>query len=143
MQKRVDMGFAAIKDKARDLFLEAGFISYIQSEEEYGQALALMDELIEDYDNQHSLIEVLSVAIARWEDTSQEFVEFNQRVSELDGGVAVLKVLMEQHGLGVADLPEIGSKSLVSKIMNNERSLTRNHIKALSKRFGVSPALFF
>lgn len=137
------MGFVAIKDKARDLFLEAGFISHINSEEEYGQALALMDELIEDYDNQRSLIEVLSVAIARWEDTSQEFVEFNQRISELDGGVSVLKVLMEQHGLGVADLPEIGSKSLVSKIMNNERSLTRNHIEALSKRFGVSPALFF
>ena len=94
-------------------------------------------------DNQRSLIEVLSVAIARWEDTSQEFVEFNQRISELDGGVSVLKVLMEQHGLGVADLPEIGSKSLVSKIMNNERSLTRSHIEALSKRFGVSPALFF
>ncbi len=137
------MGFVAIKDKARDLFLEAGFISHINSEEEYGQALALMDELIEDYDNQRSLIEVLSVSIARWEDTSQEFVEFNQRISELDGGVSVLKVLMEQHGLGVADLPEIGSKSLVSKIMNNERSLTRNHIEALSKRFGVSPALFF
>ncbi len=137
------MGFVAIKDKARDLFLEAGFISHINSEEEYGQALALMGELIEDYDNQRSLIEVLSVSIARWEDTSQEFVEFNQRISELDGGVSVLKVLMEQHGLGVADLPEIGSKSLVSKIMNNERSLTRNHIEALSKRFGVSPALFF
>ena len=41
-------------------------------------------------------------------------------------------ILMEQYGLGVADFPEIGSKSLISKIMNNERSLTRNHIKALS-----------
>jgi len=137
------MEFAAIKEKARDLFLEAGFIGYIKNEEEYEQALALMDELIEDYDNQRSLIEVLSVTIERWENTSREFVEFNRRIGELDGGVSVLKVLMEQHGLGIADLPEIGSKSLVSRIMNNKRRLTRNHIEALSKRFGVSPALFF
>jgi HTH-type transcriptional regulator/antitoxin HigA len=137
------MEFAAIKEKARDLFLEAGFIGYIKNEEEYEQALALMDELIEDYDNQRSLIEVLSVTIERWENTSPEFVEFNRRINDLDGGVAVLKVLMEQHGLGIADLPEIGSKSLVSRIMNNKRRLTRNHIEALSKRFGVSPALFF
>ena len=137
------MEFAAIKEKARDLFFEASFIGHITNEEEYDQALALMDELIEDYDNQRLLIEVLSVAIERWENTSQEFAEFNRRISDLQGGAAVLKVLMEQHGLGVADLPEIGSKSLVSKILNNERSLTRNHIAALSKRFGVSPALFF
>ncbi|OGQ95801.1 MAG: transcriptional regulator [Deltaproteobacteria bacterium RIFOXYD12_FULL_57_12] len=137
------MGFAAIKEKARDLFREADFIGHIKNEEEYGQALALMDELIEDYDNQRLLIEVLSVAIERWENTSQEFVAFNRRISDLDGGVSVLKVLMEQHGLGVADLPEIGSKSLVSKILNNERNLTRKHIESLSNRFGVSPALFF
>jgi len=137
------MEFAAIKEKARDLFLEAGFIGYIKNEEEYEQALALMDELIEDYDNQRSLIEVLSVTIERWENTSPEFVEFNRRINDLDDGVSVLKVLMEQHGLGIADLPEIGSKSLVSRIMNNKRRLTRNHIEALSKRFGVSPALFF
>ena len=137
------MEFAAIKEKARDLFLEAGFIGYIKNEEEYERALALMDELIEDYDNQRSLIEVLSVTIERWENTSPEFVEFNRRINDLDDGVSVLKVLMEQHGLGIADLPEIGSKSLVSRIMNNERRLTRNHIEALSKRFGVSPALFF
>ena len=137
------MRFTAIKDKARDLFLEASFINHIGTNEEYGQALDLMDDLIEDYDNNRALIEVLSVAIARWEDTSGEFVEFNKRINEMDGGVAVLKVLMEQHGLGVAELPEIGSKSLVSKIMNNQRRLTRDHIKALSNRFGVSPSLFF
>jgi HTH-type transcriptional regulator/antitoxin HigA len=50
---------------------------------------------------------------------------------------------MEQHKLGVADLPEIGSKSLVSRILNGERRLTRNHIEALSKRFNINPALFF
>lgn len=137
------MSFTAIKNKARALFQEAGFISHINTDAEYRQALVLMDELIEDYDNQRPLIEVLAVAIERWENSAPEFSEFNKRIANMDSGVETLKLLMEQQGLGIADLPEIGSKSLVSKILNGERNLTRKHIDALAKRFGVSPALFF
>ena len=50
---------------------------------------------------------------------------------------------MDQHNLGTADLPEIGSKSLVSKILHGHRRLTIDHINALSKKFGISPVLFF
>ena len=137
------MGFAAIKKKARELFDEASFISHINNDDEYNQALALMDELVEDYDNQKALIEVLSVSIEHWENTSPEFAVFNEHIANLNGGLALLKVLMEQHELGVADLPEIGTKSLVSRILSGDRNLTRKHIEALSKRFGISPALFF
>ena len=144
MQNRqADMGFAAIKGHAFELFNQAPFISHISNEADYAQALALMDELIEDYDNQQPLIDVLSASIARWEDKSPEFKSFNDRIEKLDSSIATLKVIMEQHKLGVADLPEIGSKSLVSRILNGERRLTRNHIEALSKRFNVNPALFF
>jgi len=53
-------------------------------------------------------------------------------------------LLTEKHEFGVADLPEIGSKSLVSRILNGRgQNLTKDHIDALSKRFSVSPALFF
>ena len=137
------MGFAAIKGQACELFNQAPFISHISNEADYVQALALMDELIEDYDNQKPLIAMLSATIARWEDTSPEFKSFNDRIEKLDDGMATLKVIMEQHNLGVSDLPEIGSKSLVSRILNGQRRLTRNHIEALSKRFNISPALFF
>lgn len=137
------MGFAAIKEKASALFHEAGFISHINNQDEYEQALALMDELVHDYDSQRPLIEILAVAIERWENSAPEFADFNLQVARQDGGTAVLRILMEQHGLGIADLPEIGSKSLVSKILNGERSLTRKHIAALFQRFGVKPALFF
>ena len=88
------------------------YVKHIGNKNDYAQALALMDELIEDYENQKLLIDVLSVSIARWEDTSPEFKLFNDRVEKLNSGVATLKVIMEQQGLGVADLPEIGSKSL-------------------------------
>ncbi len=44
------MGFAAIKERAHALFDEAGFIGHIANEDDYTQALALMDELVEDYE---------------------------------------------------------------------------------------------
>ena len=137
------MGYAAIKEHAYELFNQAPFVSRISCDADYAQALALMDELLEDYDKQKPLIDMLSASIARWEDASPEFRLFNERIKKLDGGIATLKVIMEQYQLGVADLPEIGSKSLVSRILRGERRLTRNHIEALSKRFNLSPALFF
>ena len=54
----------------------------------------------------------------------------------------MLAFLMEEHSLGQGDLPEIGSQSLVSKILSGERHLTVEHIQKLSKRFGVSSAVF-
>lgn len=55
----------------------------------------------------------------------------------------VLAFLMEQHQLTQNDLPEIGSQSLVSKILNDERKLTVQHIEKLAIKFNVSPAVFF
>jgi HTH-type transcriptional regulator/antitoxin HigA len=137
------MGFAVIKKRAHALLDEAGFIGHIANEGDYAQALALMDELVDDYEAQRPLIEILARSIEAWENASDEFAGFNARVAKL-GGVDVLRLLMEQHGLGVADLPEIGSKSLVSKILNGRgRNLTRDHIAALSRRFSLSPAVFF
>ena len=138
------MSFSALKKTAQRLSEQASFIVEIVSEEEYEQALALMDELIDDYDNQHILIELLSTSIERWENSSADFADFNERIDSADPAVSMLRVLMDQHDLGVADLPEIGSKSLVSKILNGRgRQLTRQHIEALSQRFNISPALFF
>jgi len=40
---------------------------------EYAQALALVDNLIDDYDNNVPLINTLSVAVDSWESSSPEF----------------------------------------------------------------------
>lgn len=137
------MGSATIIEKAQELFREAPFIACIDNDTDYHHALLLMDELIENYEDNRVLIEVLAQTIGAWEETSPEFIDFNAQLAELNDG-SVLKLLMEQHSLGIADFPEIGSKSLVSKILNGrERRLTRDHIQALSQRFGVNPALFF
>ena|SRR5579864_9279366 len=56
--------------------------------------------------------------------------------------IEMLRFFMEEHKLGQGDLPEIGSQSLVSKILSGERQLTIEHIKNLSKRFNVSSTVF-
>ena len=138
------MRYANIKRKAVSLFSEAGFVSRIHSEEEYEQALELMDELIEDYNEYLPLIEVLSASIEKWEDESENFADFNKRIEALDDGAAVLRTIMDQHQLKADDLKgDLGSKSLVSMILNGSRNLTKDHIQALSQRFGISPSVFF
>jgi len=138
------MSYAALKKTAQRLSEQASFVIEITNDDDYEQALALMDELVDDYDNHLVLIELLSTSIERWENDSLAFAAFNKSTAKGDPALPVLRALMEQHGLGVADLPEIGSKSLVSKILNErDRQLTRQHINALSRRFNISPALFF
>jgi HTH-type transcriptional regulator/antitoxin HigA len=138
------MSYALIKEKAHELFEQAHFITHIDNEDDYTEALALMDELIEDYDHNKPLIEVLSLSIEKWEDQSEYFSEFNKDIESLDNDTSLLKVLMSQHHLKGEDLKnEIGSKSLVSKILNGKRKLTIEHIQALSNRFNISPSLFF
>ena len=137
------MNVAEIKKQAKSLFVRAGFIAHIHDEDDYEAALALMDELIEDYDGQKPLIEVLSLSIERWENASPEFAEFNAKIAALNSGVAALRVLMDQHKLNTTDFKnEIGGKSMVSMILNNKRNLSIEHIKALSNRFGVPPQVF-
>jgi HTH-type transcriptional regulator/antitoxin HigA len=129
----------------RDALAQVPFVAHIETQDDYDQALELMDQLVDDYDANRLLIEILAASIERWEDQSAEFSEFNAAVAETDRGIAVLKTLMAQHGLGVADLPELGSKGNVSKILNGAegKKLTRKHMEALGKRFGVPPVLFF
>lgn len=129
----------------REALAQLPYLTEINTQNDYEHALALMDELIDDYEANKPLIELLSIRIEHWENQADEFAEFNQAVADVEPGIALLKTLMSQHHLGVADLPELGSKSNVSKLLNcaEGKKLTRQHIEALSKRFSLSPALFF
>jgi HTH-type transcriptional regulator/antitoxin HigA len=58
--------------------------------------------------------------------------------------VEVLKQLMDANNLRQKDLaPMLGSESVVSEVLSGKRELNKHHIEKLSKRFGVSPAVFF
>lgn len=58
--------------------------------------------------------------------------------------VEVLRALMDANDLRQKDLASIfGSESIVSEVLHKKRGLNKNHIEKLSKRFRVSPAVFF
>jgi HTH-type transcriptional regulator / antitoxin HigA len=139
------MSNLALVQTIREALTLVPFITHINSQDDYERALELMDELVDDYDINKPLIELLSISIERWEDNAEEFSVFNKAVADVEPGIAVLKTLMSQYRLGVSDLPELGSKANVSKLLNaaNGKRLTRQHIEALSKRFKLSPAMFF
>jgi HTH-type transcriptional regulator / antitoxin HigA len=56
----------------------------------------------------------------------------------------VLHFLMDQHGLRQKDLVDVfGAPSIVSEVLTGKRELNKHHIQRLSRRFRVSPELFF
>ncbi|MCU7978057.1 transcriptional regulator [Shewanella sp. SW36] len=129
----------------REALAKVPYLAHIETQDDYEQALALMDVLIDDYDANKFLIEILSLSIDRWEVQADEFAKFNSAIAGMDCGIAVLKTLMGQYRIGVADLPELGSKNNVSKLLNSVegKKLNRQHIEALSQRFGVPVSFFF
>lgn len=63
--------------------------------------------------------------------------------NELKGnGLEALRYLIKLHRIQQNNLKEIGSQGVVSEILNGKRSLTLRHVRALAKRFNVSPSTF-
>jgi len=51
---------------------------------------------------------------------------------------------MEANGLRQKDMVDIfGTASIISEVLNGKRKFTTEHIRRLSRRFQVSPELFF
>jgi len=56
----------------------------------------------------------------------------------------VLQFLLDHNDLTQRDVAdELGSETTVSLVLSGKRPLTREHIEKLSRRFHVSPAVFF
>ena len=56
----------------------------------------------------------------------------------------VLRALMDANNLRQKDLVSVfGSESVVSEVLRGKRRLNKTHLERLSKRFRVSPAVFF
>ncbi len=114
-------------------------LGVLRSEKDYRKAVAMLDEIIDEIgqDEAHplaDLAEALSLFIHSYE-------EIHAKIAETTGP-AVLRILMEEHGLKQTQLPEIGSQGVVSEILSGERELNIRQIRRLAKRFGVSPAVF-
>lgn len=109
------------------------------TEAEYAQLVGFLDEVIDvvGEDETHQLASLM--------DTLGTLVEAYEakNVPEISGEpIDVLRMLMEEHNLNQTDLFEIGSQGVISEILSGKRQLNIRQIKTLSRRFGVSPAVF-
>jgi len=121
----------------------------INTNEDYQFALDLPEQLMTKAEGREGepllyLIDIVADAIESHENSLESIQRFDQQVDATDPGVSTSRVLIDQYGLTYSDLKdEIGGKSLVSQILAGSKSLTKAHIAKLSKRFNVSPQLFF
>ena len=142
------MSAAALKNAYHDFAQVAEPYLHIKDASHYDETLALIEELLEEAedsldDSINMIIELLSRSIETYENENNELADFESHVMDQPSDLSLLHLLMDQHKLGTADLPEIGSKSMVSRVLSGERALNKKHIMALSERFNIDPGLFF
>ena len=111
----------------------------IRDESDYDEAIEHLNQLVDEVgvDEQHplyDLLDTLGTIIHAYE-------EGHHAISECDA-VEMLQYFMEEHELGIADLPEIGNPEFVSNILERKQELTVRDVHALADRFQVSPAVF-
>ncbi|MGY2049186.1 helix-turn-helix domain-containing protein [Methylobacterium sp. JK268] len=112
----------------------------IVTEAEYDTAVSVMNALLDQGadDENHplaGLVATLGKFIGDYDDAHFPLPEI--------GAAAILRTLMEAHGLKEGDLPEIGTDDAVAEILAGRRDLDVRQIRDLSRRFGLSPAAFF
>jgi HTH-type transcriptional regulator/antitoxin HigA len=111
----------------------------IHTEEEneaYTEVLHELDQRKSLSNAEKELAELLTLLIEDFEDRKYRL----PRAKPLE----VLHFLMEQHGLRQKDLADVfGTPSIVSEILSGKRGMSKDHIRRLSRRFHVSPELFF
>jgi HTH-type transcriptional regulator/antitoxin HigA len=124
---------------AWETFRRATDIVPIRDETHYLQMGATLEALLDEASGNENhpamaLVDIVGDLIADYEAAHHPLPDVT--------GVEALSFLMQQHCLRQSDLREIGSQGVVSEILAGNRELNIRQIRALGKRFGVSPATF-
>ncbi len=124
---------------AWETFRTATDIAPIRDEAHYQRMVAVLEALLDEAagDANHPAMGLVDIV----GDLIENFEAEHHPLPDVTG-VQALKFLMEQHGIKQCDLHEIGSQGVVSEILTGKRALNIRQIRALSERFGVSPATF-
>lgn len=111
----------------------------IRNEREYDQAIKRLNSLLDEIGTNerhplYGLLDTLGTLIHAYEEKHHALPE--------SSGADMLRFFMDEHGLTQSDLPEVGSQGVMSEILNGNRELNVRQIRALARRFHVSPAVF-
>ena len=119
--------------------LEVSSPTPITSERQHEQYLSVLDKLASKANptsEEEKYAKVLMTLIEAYEQEHHSIPDASP--------VEVLRALMDANNLRQKDLlPIFGSESIVSEVLHKKRGLNKNHIEKLSKRFNISPAVFF
>jgi HTH-type transcriptional regulator / antitoxin HigA len=123
----------------RDLSSNIGMPKIITSDaqnERYTAALLELERRDSLTADEKNLAEVLTLLIEAYEDKHYPIRSASP--------AQVLTELMDANDLRQKDLvPVFGSESMVSMVVSGKRPLNKQHIEKLSKRFKISPEVFF
>ncbi len=116
-----------------------GPVLTIRSERDYDLAVRRLNELLDEIgaDERHplyGLLDTLGTVMQAYEEEHHAMPE----ASPAD----MLRYFLEEHGLAQSDLPEVGSQGVISEVLGGKRELNVRQIRALARRFHVSPAVF-
>ena len=110
----------------------------ITTEAEYDQALETVEKLMADQQRIPEQTAILQLLV-----TLIEEFETKHYPVEPSSPHAMLEHLMDARGIKQSDLVEvIGSKGVVSEVVNRKRAISKAQAKTLGEFFNVSPALF-
>jgi HTH-type transcriptional regulator/antitoxin HigA len=119
--------------------LEVSSPTPITSERQHEEYLSVLDKLAskeEPTAQEEKYAQVLMTLIEAYEEEHHSIPDASP--------VEVLRALMDANSLRQKDLAGIfGSESIVSEVLHKKRELNKSHIEKLSRRFHVSPAVFF
>jgi len=112
----------------------------IHSEKENERCIAMLEKLDRKAEKltaaERRLAELLTVLVEDFEEEAYALKPARP--------VEVLRELIESNGLKQKDLLDIfGTPSIASEVLREKRGLTVEHIRKLSRRFHVSPEVFF
>ncbi len=110
----------------------------ITTEAEYDQALETVEKLMADQQRTPEQTAILQLLV-----TLIEEFETKHYPVEPSSPHAMLEHLMDARGIKQSDLVGvIGSKGVVSEVVNRKRAISKAQAKTLGEFFNVSPALF-
>jgi HTH-type transcriptional regulator / antitoxin HigA len=120
------------------LRISVGILEAIDSEAEYDRALAIAERLTFKKDRTEAEIKFLKLVVVLIEDYETEHYPMDDVAPH-----ELLQHLMESNGTRQADLVGlIGSRGVVSEVVNGKRAISKAQAKALGEFFSVSPGLF-
>ena len=125
--------------------LSGQFVNGINDAADYARASVLLDELTDGHDlnkYEEKILVELEDAILAYEQDGEQFKAFNESFTAKTTPVQLLKDLMETLQLTGSDLPEIGDKAAVSKVLNGRLPISHRMAFALAERFSMDPKAF-